>query len=144
TGKRPATADRPPTRRATPGEVAGRSTSPAPSGDLGGLIARIRKAKPLLAGYLEQASASKMDGDRIVWTFADPFTADSVRGSQKTIEDLAAEVFDRKIAIEIGTTEAKAEDKKAQPSLRDDPVVKAFQNHLGGEVVDTRKGRRSE
>ncbi|MGZ4810631.1 MAG: DNA polymerase III subunit gamma/tau [Thermoanaerobaculia bacterium] len=143
TVERPASA--PAKKRA--GEGAGappRSSSVPPAGDIAALLARIRKTKPLLAGYLEQASASKMDGDRIVWTFADPFTADSVRGSQKTLEDLAAEVFDRKIAIEIGTTEAKAEDKKAQPSLRDDPVVKAFQNHLGGEVVDTRKGRRSE
>ncbi len=131
--------ERPATRRASTGEVAGRSTNTAPPVDLGSLLGRIKKSKPLLAGYLEQASATKMDGDRIIWTFADPFTADSVRDSQKTIEELAAEVFGRKIAIEIGTTDAKTEEKKAPPSLRDDPIVKAFQNHLGGEVVDTRK-----
>jgi hypothetical protein len=93
----------------------------------------------MLAGYLEQASASRLDGDVITFTFADPFTADSVRDSQPTIEELAAEVYGRRITVEIGTAEAKSDGKKAQSSLRDDPVVKAFQNHLGGEIVDARK-----
>ena len=109
------------------------------AGDLSGLVARVKKAKPLLGGYLETAASSAIDGDRISMSFADPFTADSVRGSQKMIEDLAAEVFGRTMAIDIGTAEAKADAKGQQQSLRDDPIVKAFQNHLGGEIVEGRK-----
>ena len=106
-------------------------------GDVESLVARVKKAKPMVGGYLETASSSAIDGDRIRMTFADPFTADSVRASQKLIEDTAAEVFGRRMTVEILQTEAKAQPKQAQ--LADDPIVKAFQNHLGGEVVDARK-----
>ena len=97
----------------------------------------------MVGGYLETASSSSIDGDRIKMTFADPFTADSVRGSQKMIEELAAEVFGRTMTIDIGTAEAKSDTKPAQQSLRDDPIVKAFQNHLGGEIVEGRKTKES-
>jgi len=103
----------------------------------------VKKAKPLLGGYLEGVTSSNIDGDRISMTFADPFTADSVRGSQKMIEELAAEVFGRPMTIDIATAEGKSEGKPAQGSMRDDPVVKAFQNHLGGEIVDGRKSKES-
>jgi len=111
--------------------------------DLSALVARVKKAKPLLGGYLEGVTSSNIDGDRISMTFADPFTADSVRGSQKMIEELAAEVFGRPMTIDIATAEGKSEGKPAQGSMRDDPVVKAFQNHLGGEIVDGRKSKES-
>jgi DNA polymerase-3 subunit gamma/tau len=117
----------------------GAGAPPATAGDLAPLLARIKKAKPMLAGYLEQAASGRIEGDRIIFTFADPFTADSVRDSQSTIEELASEVYGRRIAVDVATAEAKSDAKKSPPSLRDDPVVKAFQNHLGGEIVDSRK-----
>jgi len=128
----------------SPTKTPPRSAAPHRSGgELDALVARVKKAKPLLGGYLEGVTSSSIDGDRISMTFADPFTADSVRGSQKMIEELAAEVFGRAMTIDIAATETKSEGKPAQTSMRDDPVVKAFQNHLGGEIVDGRKSKES-
>jgi hypothetical protein len=109
---------------------------------LDALVARLKKAKPLLAGYLETAASSSISGDRITLTFADPFTADSVRDSQKTIEELASEAYGRRMSVEVETA-SKPEAKPVQGSLREDPIVKAFQNHLGGEIVEGRKTKES-
>ena len=44
----------------------------------------------------------------------------------------------RRITIEVEVEDDKPSAKAVQP-LREDPVIKSFQKHLGGEVVESRK-----
>jgi hypothetical protein len=117
-------------------------TARAEDGDVSPLITRLHKSKPLIATYLDKAVSVRKDGARIVWTFNDPFYAGAVSDARATIEPIAAEVFGERIAIEAIVPAPPQDAKRADdtPSaLRDDPVVRAFQKHLGGEIVDSRK-----
>jgi DNA polymerase-3 subunit gamma/tau len=110
--------------------------------DVSALIARLQKAKPLIATYLSHAMSVHKEGGRIAWTFEDPFYADTVSDARATIEPIASEVFGEPITIEatVGSpapATRRAEDKPS--ALRDDPLVRAFQKHLGGEIVDSKK-----
>ena len=107
------------------------------------LAERLTKARPLLAGYLSGAKSARKDGDRVIWTFEDPHFAQPLIDAKPTLEEIAKEVYGRptQISIEIVTdTPAggrRAEDKPSP--LREDPVVKAFAKHLGGEVVKEKR-----
>ena len=79
-------------------------------------------------------------GDKIVFTFTDSFTADSVNDARQTIEEIAREVYESPVRIEVASTAAAATAAPANP-MREDPVLKAFQKHLGAEVAE---GRRSK
>ena len=103
------------------------------------LLTRLQKERPLIASYLANASSSKKSGDRIVFTFNDSYYADSVAESRETIEQVASGVYGSKVTIDIESS-AKAEQPAASP-VRDDPVLQAFQKHLGGEVVETRRSK---
>ena len=54
------------------------------------------------------------------------------------LEELAREVLGSAVTIEIEVEDDKPSASKAAP-LREDPVIKSFQKHLGGEVVESRK-----
>jgi hypothetical protein len=110
------------------------------------LIERVRKTRPMAATYLADAHAA-IDGSRIVFTFDDSFKADSASDAKSVIEEAARELFGQamKIDITIAAPREAAENRRAEESpkssspLRDDPVVKSFQKHLGGEIVESRK-----
>jgi len=127
-----------------PGEGS-RSAGEGP-GDVKTLIDRVRKTRPMAATYLADA-ASQLDGARIVFTFDDSFKADSASDAKSVIEDAAREVFGKpmKIDITVAAPRGAAENRRAEDApkpaspLRDDPVVKSFQKHLGGEIVEPRK-----
>lgn len=130
---------------ATPQPPSPAARRPAVEGaaDVSALIARLQKAKPLIATYLSHAASVRKEGGRINWTFNDSFYADAVSDARATIEPIASEVFGEHITIEatVGSPAPaagrRAEDKPS--ALRDDPVVRAFQKHLGGEIVDSKK-----
>ena len=110
------------------------------------LIERVRKTRPMAATYLADAHAT-IDGSRIVFTFDDSFKADSASDAKSVIEEAARELFGQpmKIDITIAAPREAAENRRAEDGpkssspLRDDPVVKSFQKHLGGEIVESRK-----
>jgi len=106
----------------------------APSGDAGVFVERVMKARPLIGGYLAAAKSSRRDGNRIVFTFDDPFSAESVAGARPELEAIAAEVFGAPTSVEAGVAENQAAPQRS--AVREDPVIQAFQKHLGGEVVD--------
>jgi hypothetical protein len=112
---------------------------------LSDVVERVRKTKPMLAAVLDQATSSNKDGSEITWTFADQFSADSVNEARETIEKIATEIFGEKTAAKaIVPSEAepaarRAEDKPS--ALRDDPVLRAFQKHLGADIVDSRRSK---
>jgi DNA polymerase-3 subunit gamma/tau len=108
----------------------------------GTLVERIKAKRPLIGGYLEGATMER-DGNKITFTFADAFQAESVGEAKAAIAQLASEMYGETITIE---TKVASEEKPAgrrsedKPSpLRDDPVVRSFQKHLGGELVKERR-----
>lgn len=110
--------------------------------DLSPLLDRLQKTKPLIASYLEHAQSGRRDGNRIEWIFAEAFYADAVNDAKVTIEKVASDVFGEPISIEATTDSARAAAERGESSrlpLLEDPVVKAFAKHLGGEVVEPRK-----
>ena len=85
----------------------------------------------------------RKDGNRVVFIFDDAHFAQPLIDAKATIEEIAADVFGgpTQLIVETSTQQQKegrvAEDKPS--ALRDDPVVKAFAKHLGGEIVEPRK-----
>ena len=135
-GERPSPALRAPSPR-TRGEG---------TGDLGTLVERIKSKKPLIATYLDSATSANKNGNRITWTFSDPAYVDYVNDARGTIEQIASEVFGETTTIEAVAeapqTGRRAEDKQQpQSALRDDPVMRAFQKHLGAEPVESRRSK---
>jgi DNA polymerase-3 subunit gamma/tau len=116
--------------------------SDAVAGDPSSLVDRVRKQRPLVAGYLAAAQMER-NGNRLTFTFEDSFQADSVGDAKDVIAQIATELYGEKILVEtrVGTaappTGRRAEDKPAP--LRDDPVLSAFRKHLGGELVKEKR-----
>jgi len=117
----------------------------APSDTLSSLVERIKAKKPLIATYLDSATSANKNGNRVTWTFADPAYVDYVNDARATIEQIASEVFGEPTTIEAVAeapqTGRRAEDKQPQSALRDDPVMRAFQKHLGAEPVESRRSK---
>jgi DNA polymerase-3 subunit gamma/tau len=106
---------------------------------LSAFLERVQKARPLVASYLANAKSSAKNGDRITFTFADSYYADAVSDARELLETIAGEAFGSKVAVEVKTeTPAPADSPSA---IREDPVLKSFQKHLGGEVVETRRSK---
>ena len=102
------------------------------------LVERLQKARPLLAGYLAGAKSSRVEDDRVIWSFEDPHFAQPLVDANAMLDEIATEVYGRPMKVEIETAEGKGGRKTAEKTespLRDDPVLKSFQKHLGGEVV---------
>ena len=105
-------------------------------------IDRVNKSRPSIGGYLAAAKSHRREGNRIIFTFDDRFSADSVADARETLEQIAREVFGDPVTIEVAAAEESAGSaEERQSPLRDDPVLKAFQKHLGGEVVETRRSK---
>ena len=121
-------------QRSTP-----KAAASAPPAD--DLTTRVRQKRPLIGGYLEAAKVEK-SGNRIILLFEDAFAAETVGDAKAAIEEIASELYGEKVTVEtkVQTAEQptgrRAEDKSA---LRDDPVLGAFQRHLGAELVKETK-----
>lgn len=107
--------------------------------DLDSFLERVSKARPLIAGYLSNAKAAKND-DVITFTFNDQYSADAVGDAREALESIAKEVYGAPTRIAV-QTESKTNAPKEQAPLREDPVLKAFQKHLGGEVMESRRSK---
>ena len=60
-----------------------------------------------------------------------------------SIETIASEVFGEKTTIEAVAENAqpsKPREEKASP-LKDDPVLRAFEKHLGANIVESRNSK---
>jgi DNA polymerase-3 subunit gamma/tau len=102
-------------------------------------VARMQKARPLLAGYLGGAKSSRKEAGRVVFVFSDSHLAQPLIDARQNLDELAADVYGEPTEVVIEMAAAPATNRRAddKPSaLREDPVVKAFAKHLGGEVVD--------
>ncbi|HUP44820.1 MAG TPA: DNA polymerase III subunit gamma/tau [Thermoanaerobaculia bacterium] len=107
-------------------------------------VDQLKKARPLLGGYLAGAKSIRKTDDRLVLVFDDPHLAQPLIDAKPSLEQVAAETYGAATNVEIEIAAQsqgggrRAEDKAAAP-LRDDPVVQAFAKHLGGEVVKEKR-----
>ncbi|HEX7155082.1 MAG TPA: DNA polymerase III subunit gamma/tau [Thermoanaerobaculia bacterium] len=144
---RPAPAAPPPSRAPIeePAYEAPRASSGG--GDASSFIEHVRKTRRMLATYLESAKSMTQDGNRLTFLFdpAESFYADALKEDLKALEDLASQVYGgaTKVEIRMDTPEPvagrRAEDNPKASTLRDDPVLRSFQKHLGAEVIEQRK-----
>jgi DNA polymerase-3 subunit gamma/tau len=126
-----------------PERVQARGQEPASKtepGNVDAFIERVQKARPLIGGYLAAAKSRRRDGNKLLLTFGDSFTAEQVTGAREALEQLAAEVFGEPVSIDVQLDNPEAARPATTSSpLRDDPVVQAFQKHLGADLVESRK-----
>jgi len=99
---------------------------------------RVKKARAITGAYLEDAKLS-LDGNVLRVALSDAFAAESVRNAQPLLDEIARELFGAAAKVEVTSDEKPPEPQTATLPLREDPVVKAFQKHLGGELVEPRK-----
>ncbi|HSY49747.1 MAG TPA: DNA polymerase III subunit gamma/tau [Thermoanaerobaculia bacterium] len=116
-----------------------RETAPADTVSVDSFIERVQKARPLIGGYLGAAKSRQRDGNRLLLTFNDSFTADQVNGARTALEQLASEVFGEAMLIDVRLDSPAAAPAAKSSPLRDDPVIQAFQKHLGADLVESRK-----
>ncbi|HEY4642876.1 MAG TPA: DNA polymerase III subunit gamma/tau [Thermoanaerobaculia bacterium] len=122
-----------------------RTHAPTHPEGLNALTEKLAKARPLIASYIDHATSGKKEGSKVTWTFDDQTFLDYVNDAKATIEQLASELYGETMTVETKLDSAqqqlgrRVEDKPS--ALREDPVFKAFQKHLGGEIVE---GRRSK
>jgi DNA polymerase-3 subunit gamma/tau len=136
------TATSPPAAATTPPPAKAAAPARAAAGDPSDLIDRLRKTRPLVAGYLGAATQHR-EGNKLTFVFGDSIAADTVGDARDTIAQIASELYGEPMIVEIkvAASEAssgrRAEDKPAP--LRDDPVLSAFRKHLGGELVKEKR-----
>ncbi|HEY8131988.1 MAG TPA: DNA polymerase III subunit gamma/tau, partial [Thermoanaerobaculia bacterium] len=116
-----------------------RETPQPRDSDTSDFLQRVQKERPLIAGYLANAKSSKKD-DTITFIFNDTYSAEAVTEAREALEALARDVYGAAVKIAV-QSETKAPAQEGPSPLREDPVLKAFHKHLGGEVVE---GRRSK
>ena len=108
-------------------------------------VDRVQAARPLLGSYLAGSKSIRRNGDRLLFIFdaAQSFFAESLRDQIKTLEEIAQDVYGTSIKLDVQVEGAETHAEKTEPKtaspLNDDPVLKAFQKHLGGEIVESRK-----
>ncbi len=125
-----------------PAPKAGGPKPAAPQATRDSLVDRVKKQRPLIAGYLESAKVER-NANTITFVFTDSFAADTVGDARDAIAQIASEMYGEKITVETKLISAeaasgrRAEDKPSV--LRDDPVLSAFRKHLGGELVKEKR-----
>ncbi len=108
-------------------------------------VDRVQSARPLLGSYIAGAKSIRKNGDRLLFIFdaAQSFFADSLQDQIRTLEELGQEVYGHPIKLEFQTEGSQVRPEvavsKTPSALSDDPVLKSFQKHLGGEIVESRK-----
>jgi hypothetical protein len=108
-------------------------------------VERVQSTRRGLYAYLSAAKSHRRDGNRVIFLFdaADSSFTDFLKDDAASLETLAAEVLgepvklDFKVENDMPETGRRADDRPS--ALREDPVMKSFAKHLGGEIVETRK-----
>ena len=107
-----------------------------PAAGTAAFLDRVKKARPGTAAFLADASIALSDNVLRI-SLQDSFAGERVRDAQPLLDEIARELFGAK--VEITVEEKTAEAAKQQPSIREDPVLKSLQKHLGAELVEPRK-----
>ena len=102
------------------------------------LVEEVRKQRKATATYLEQAKRITEDDQSVTFEFdpADAFAAEYLSDPNQLsfLSDTLKSIAAGPVTVRIMSSE-KAEPRKQERRATDDPVIKAFAKHLGGEVV---------
>ena len=118
--------------------------APPPEDFSARLVAQVAKEKRL-AFTLERAQSIQILGDEVLVKFpsGDSSFAEYLVEKREVLENAASELAGRPLRVSIRTEESpKAAAPAPAAPTQDDPVLRSFQKHLGGEVV-TRGSRRT-
>ncbi|MEO8217341.1 MAG: DNA polymerase III subunit gamma/tau [Acidobacteriota bacterium] len=134
-----------------PGPQEESGASPESNTSTAGFMERVRQQRKGMATYLDQASTVSLDSDQLLFTFdsANKFAAEFLSESDQMrfLTETAAALYGRPISVRIAATAAGAESgpaaSPAASDLNEDPVLKAFARHLGGEVQKRKPTRSS-
>jgi DNA polymerase-3 subunit gamma/tau len=141
-----ARAEAPEARRAAAKEPAAEPEPPDAGNFAERFVARVRREKKVLAGYLEQARKIRQEGDDVVLEFeaSQTFEVDYLKGDDQIafLSAAAQELLGRPANLKIVAREA-AESAKPQNPAAADPVLQSLAKHLGGEVVAPKGRKRS-
>jgi DNA polymerase III subunit gamma/tau len=113
--------------------------------DIQDFVDELKRARPLLAGYLAGAKSMRKEEKRLVFVFDDQHLAQPLIDANAALEQVAAEVYGSATGVLIETSapaqsgNRRADDNAPPSPLRDDPVLKAFAKHLGGEIVKEKR-----
>ena len=113
--------------------------------DVHDFVDELKRARPLLAGYLAGAKSMRKEEKRLVFVFDDQHLAQPLIDANAALEQVAAEVYGGATGVLIETSvpaqggNRRADDNPPASPLRDDPVLKAFAKHLGGEIVKEKR-----
>jgi DNA polymerase-3 subunit gamma/tau len=138
------------TARATPARTASEPPpEPAAAANIEGVIEKVRGQRRITGTYLEQAKASRIEGDEVIFEY-DPghIALGYLAESEQTqfVERAATEIFGRPVKLRLISDEgAQPKPEPSQRSLlNEDPVIQGFARHLGGEVVVPKSKKRPE
>lgn len=123
-----------PSKTSKPSPAKGQARVP----DLHSFIQRVKSARAIVGAHLEGGKLS-LDGNVVRIALNDSFAAENVRDAQPLLNEIARELIGDAAKVEVTSDEKAPEPQTATLPLRDDPVVKAFEKHLGGELVQPRK-----
>jgi len=115
------------------------------------LIALVQTQRRMTASYLQQARRFSVEGSDLVLEYdeKDQFAHDYISDKEQleAIARLAAQAYGKPLRVRpvIGAAAAKkrSEESPARAAILEDPVVKSFAKHLGGEIVTPRGSKRS-
>ena len=129
-------------------EISEEAEAPAAASERSGfsseLIERIRPLRRFLATHLEDASAIRESGNELAVEFdaSKKFAADYIADGDQIqfLNKIASELLGRPVATKLVRGEERrkataAPAARKSSAAQDDPVLRAFQKHLGAEVV---------
>ena len=128
----PSKASVPPRKADSSAEIAGNSEVARR------LVEEVRKTRPGTASYLEQAKGVRHQDGVITFEYDQAQTLAAqilAESSQATLlNEIAGTLGAHSVTIEMQSSD-KLEAPKSERRITDDPVIKSFAKHLGGEVV---------
>jgi DNA polymerase-3 subunit gamma/tau len=147
-------------RRSEAAAAAPRSEKPAPSSTAAtapaapvasaSITDRVGAQRHLAGGHLAQAARSRTEGDEVIFEFepGSGFALEYLSAPDQLgfLCQIASEVHGRPMKVRLTTPAAVsgAVPGRNEPLLSEDPVIRSFSKHLGGEIIPARTTRKSE
>jgi len=115
------------------------------------IAAEVGQTRKVAASYLGMASATRIDGEELVFEFeaAQAFAVSQLEEPEtvRLVTEAASRIAGRTVTARFeiaGANEPAGSNVAANDPVRNDPVIRAFARHLGGEVVPPANRGRKE
>lgn len=124
----------------TGGREADESSSSVSSGSIRKLIEEFAASRKLVGNYLRSAKSAEEDSGTVRFVFSgeNRFMKEQLEGESiaDELRATAERVFGKPMSISIEVTdEPKPKKSPAEEAIDEDPVLRAFAKHLGGEII---------